>query len=475
MSSKDGDKKQSASRNADFGSIVINRRRFVAAGVGALLAGGAVLNRWKPALAAKKVSDSLHGPLIVTDIESHEITLPYHDWIHYQLQHFYGPQKRTIYVVHTNKGITGLGDAHGSGESKEVVEKYIGSNPFDWIGDETSLHLGTAMYDIMGKAARVPVYRLFGQKYRSWVPVGSWTVSTHPKRMAEAVERYAAAGYRWMKYHLSPFENVIDQMEAMQAVAPSGFKIMHDVTGHGTVDHMVELIEKISKYPIAGAFEDPLMTRDIQSYVELRQRSRLPIVLHHTPLAATFEVLMRAADAYILGHWRIGNAVDKAGLFAAANVPFMLQNVGTNITRAMTTHMQAAFPTASFHFHSDKETWKADPCNEKLEPINGFLRVPEKPGLGVSLNYDELNRLKKLKLPEQPKWIIKTRFANGTMMYNIADPKESYFLVRPDVRKQIDFSYDAPVTTEWWDDDGSEEYKTMFARIEREGMVMFRE
>ena len=293
---------KTGSSNAGFDSFVINRRRFLAAGVGALAAGGAVLNRWKPALAAKKVAESVHGPLTVTDIESHEITLPYHDWIHYQLQHFYGPQKRTIYVVHTNKGIAGLGDAHGSGESKETIQKYIGTNPFDWIGDETSLHLGTAMYDIMGKAARVPVYKLFGQKYRSWVPVGSWTVSTHPKRMAEAVERYAAAGYRWMKYHLSPFENVIDQMEAMQAVAPPGFKILHDVTSHGTVDHMVELIEKISKYPIAGAFEDPLKTQDIESYIELRKRSRLPIVLHHTPLAATFEVLMRAADALSLIH-----------------------------------------------------------------------------------------------------------------------------------------------------------------------------
>ena len=28
-----------------------------------------------------------------------------------------------------------------------------------------------AMYDLMGKAAGVPVYKLFGQSHRSWVPV----------------------------------------------------------------------------------------------------------------------------------------------------------------------------------------------------------------------------------------------------------------------------------------------------------------
>ena len=49
--------------------------------------------------------------------------------------------------------------------------------PFDWVGDETSLPLGTAMYDLMGQAAGVPVYKLFGQRYRKWVPVACWTVS----------------------------------------------------------------------------------------------------------------------------------------------------------------------------------------------------------------------------------------------------------------------------------------------------------
>ena len=455
-------------------STSINRRGFIGASAGLLAGSGAVLNSWRPALAAKKAADSVYGKIVVTDIESHRITLPYHDWIHYQLQHYYGPTQRTIYVVHTNVGLIGLGDS-GNGPSRDpLIEKYIGTSPFDWIGDETSLGLGTAMYDLMGKAAGVPVYKLFGQRYRRWVAVGSWTVSTHPDRMAEAVREYAARGYTWMKYHLSPFENVIDQMRAMQAVAPEGFRVLHDITMHGTTDHMYELIDKISQFPIAGAFEDPLESKDVEGYMELRKRSRLPILLHHSPLGHTFDVMMRCADAYIVGHARIGDAMRKAGAFAAANVPFMLQNVGTNITRAMTTHMHAAFKTATFPFHSDTETWKADVVKERLEPINGFLRVPEGPGLGVTLDPEQLERLKNLKLPEQKKWIIKTRYKNGTKMYNIADPNGSIFMVRPDRRRLISMSYDAPLATEYWDDDGSVEYRTMFERIEREGIVILR-
>jgi hypothetical protein len=33
-------------------------------------------------------------------------------------------------------------------------------------------------------------------------------------------------------------------------------------------------------------------------------------------------------------------------------------------------------------------------------------------------------------------------------------------------------SYDSPISTEYWDDDGSPEYRAMFERIEREGIVL---
>jgi L-alanine-DL-glutamate epimerase-like enolase superfamily enzyme len=455
-----------------FSAGKIGRRGFLSRGLGGLLGLGAVAAHWNAARAAKETADSVHGPIKISDIEVHDITVDYEDWIAYQLNHYYGPTKRTVYVVHTNTGLTGLGD--GSRESDEVIEKYVGTSPFDWVGDETSLPLGTAMYDLMGKAAGVPVYKLFGQRYRRWVPVGSWTVSTHPKRMAEAVQRYAARGYTWLKYHLSPFENVFDQTEAMQAVAPKGFKIHYDLTMGGTDDHMFDLLERMARYPIAGCLEDPLPPRDIDGYAELRKRVKLPVVLHHVPLGATYSVLRQAADIYMLGHAKIGVAMRRAGLFDAADVPFMLQNVGGHITRSMTTHMQAAFKTASFHFHCDAETWKSDVVKERPEPVNGFVRVSEEPGLGVTLDRAELERLKKLQLPEQSKWIIKSRFGNGTVMYNIADPKQSIFMVRPDVRRLIPMSYESPVTTEYWDDDGSQEYKSMFGRIEREGVVLLK-
>ena len=53
------------------------------------------------------------------------------------------------------------------------------------------------------------------------------------------------------------------------------------------------------------------------------------------------------------GQAKIRDAIRKAGLFSADNSPFMLQHVGGTITRAMTTHMMSAFPSANFHFFGD--------------------------------------------------------------------------------------------------------------------------
>ncbi|MBP86305.1 MAG: hypothetical protein CMJ64_06270 [Planctomycetaceae bacterium] len=434
--------------------------------------GTAAWSYWKPALRARAAAEVKGDDLTIMDIEAHDVMVDYEDWIHYELQHFYGPTRRTIYVVRTKNGLVGLGE--GGKVAPDVLDHYIGTSPFDHIGDEKSLQLGIAMYDLMGKAAGVPVCKLFGQRYRKWVNVASWTVSCHPDLMANAVKEFAKRGYTWMKYHLSPFENIFDQLDAMQAVAPEGFKLHFDLTMGGTRDHMPDLLEKIAEYPIAGAFEDPLHEKDIEAYARLRQRSTLPILLHHAPLQASFEVLREAADGYILGHYRIGDAMRRAGLFGALEIPFELQNVGGTIMRSMTVHMQAAFKTATYHFNSDTETWKSDVVKERLEPINGMIRVPEKRGLGVTLDDEQLQRLKELKLPEKGKWIIKTTYKNGTTMYNLADPKQSIFMVRPDVRREIPLSYAAPLSTKWWDEDGSAEYRRMFERLGREGVVLER-
>ena len=453
-----------------MGNRIQSRRQFLATGAGGLLATAALQQPWL-ALAAKKTADSVHGRIRITDIEKHTIHPSYVDWLHYELNHFYGPTKRSVYVVHTDQGLQGLGE--GRDEPDEVLEKYIGSSPFDWVGDETSIPMAKATYDLMGKAAGVPVYKLFGQRYRRWVPVSSWTVSTHPPHMVEAVRKYSAMGYNWMKYHLSPFENVFDQLEAMEQVAPEGFKLHFDLTRFHHYGHNPDLVERVARSPIAGCFEDPLDTTDIDAYIDLRKRIRLPILIHGSRIQHSFEVLRRAADGYIIGHSKLGLVMQRAGLFAAAGVPFTVQWVGGGITQAMLIHMQAAFKTADFHITTAAETLAGDVTNERFKPTNGFVRVSEGPGLGVTLNREALETLTRNRPPRQPPFILRTRFKNGAVMYNLMKPPETrHLMVLPHRWRLIPMAFDAPLSTEYWDNDGTPEFQAMMKRLEAEAMVL---
>lgn len=423
-------------------------------------------------LRAQEKANALHPRLKITDIRSHQIQVPYQDWAAYVMNHFYGPTKRVIYEVETNSGLVGLGESEEPIPESEL-QRYIGTSPFEWIGGEDAgLGFQAALYDLMGQAAELPVYKLIGPKHRSWVQIAAWTVSANPRQMATTVKQLASMGYNWMKYHLSPFECVTDQFRAMQEVAPRGFRVHLDFTMAGTDDHVFELLEKITEFPIAGCFEDPLPTPDIQGHAELRAKCKLPILYHHSPLGAGHETQFRAADGYILGSGSIGNAIRHAGLFAQLDIPFSIQCPGGMMLRAMASHLHAVFKTATQQFNTDTETWKADVTKENLEPMNGWLRVPEKPGLGLTLDRESLERLKDLKLPPTPDWIIKSSYTDGTTMYNLATTKSPLFMVRPDMRRLITMGYDDPVQSEWWDPDGTPAFAAMMKLLREEGMIL---
>ena len=102
--------------------------------------------------------------------------------------------------------------------------------------------------------------------------------------------------------------------------------------------------------------------------------------------------------------------------------------------------------------------------------------MPEKPGLGLTLDRDELERLASRELPPIKPWIVKSQFANGTRMYNRYDPLTTrHFLIRPDwTRGGMPHSYAAPIETEYWDDDGTPEFAQMMARLMEERTVLER-
>lgn len=144
------------------------------------------------------------------------------------------------------------------GNGDALRERYLGTDPFDWIGDTEHLCMNMATYDLMGKELGVPAWKLIGPRVRSWMPVAAWTVSQEPQAMAEEVLQAAQRGYHWMKYHVAEIHNVIDQTRAMQEVAPPGFKVHYDFNANRDVYTMGPIIQELERFAVAGRIEDAL-------------------------------------------------------------------------------------------------------------------------------------------------------------------------------------------------------------------------
>ena len=174
---------------------------------------------------------------------------------------------------------------------------------------------------------------------------------------------------------------------------------------------------------------------------------------------------MGLADGYMLGHAPVGMVTSRAGLFEAANIPFMMQNVGGNIGRALVLHMAAAFEMATLHHVTDTFAWQEDVVTPQFEVIGGTAPVPEEPGLGVHLDRDALERLKAAEPMPLPRALIKVVREGGLTMY--ARPPRSrrdQLGLDPRTLPGVGEGYDHPIDWDYWYDDGSDLFADMWER-----------
>ena len=111
--------------------------------------------------------------------------------------------------------------------SDEAIERVKGGNPADFLGDDSlGAGLQMALYDLVGKALEVPLYRLLNlPKVRDWCPISWWTIDFPPEALAAEAEEALARGYTAYKTKARPWWDVFAQVEAINAVTPTYFKL----------------------------------------------------------------------------------------------------------------------------------------------------------------------------------------------------------------------------------------------------------
>ena len=379
----------------------------------------------------------------------------------------YGIDHRTVFKVETDSGITGYGDQRvrpGGQPDPAIANSLIGRDPFDFINNHLSYGsaLNCALYDVMGKYLGIPVYKLIGQKVRDAVPVAAWTRPASPETFRDEIRRAADQGYTIFKMHTCDYHDVMEQTHLAEEVAPEGFKIHYDFNSNRSLAAVLPIIQELERnHPIVGYIEDPLVKNDIDGWRRLREQTRLPIIMHGTPLGSVQEIIHGVADIYMIGG-SIGDTIATGFACGKANIQTILQFESGTLGKAMALHIAAVLPTHTAHSINLDDQYEEDYTTERIPVIEGSSPVPEGPGLGYEVDEDALARIAGNKPTEPPKHVGVLHMPGGHTFYG-----RSY--VSPTRVTGREEGTIRGLMSEIWEDDGSAEFARIHDRVQREG------
>ena len=359
------------------------------------------------------------------------------------------PMTAAIIRIDTNQGLYGLGEVR-DGASKNYAlflkSRLVGENPcnvdklfrkikqFGHHGRQAGGVCGVemALWDLAGKAYQVPVYQLLGGKFRDRVRIYTdTTTSKDPKIYAERLKSRRDQGFTFLKMDLgtSLLQNVPgtvtrpggfsrqdeimkpglftgveltdkgigllgDYVAAAREAIGMEIPLATDHFGHIGVNSCIRLGKALEKYNLAwmedmipwqytdlwkkitDAIEVPTLTgEDIylkESFLELCKNHAVDMV---QPDLATAGGIMETK--------KIGDMAEDYGL------PMVMHFAGSPVSFMANVHCAAATGNVlALEIHSTDVPWWDDLVDGPAKPLvnQGFVKVPEAPGLGITLN-----------------------------------------------------------------------------------------
>ena len=303
-------------------------------------------------------------------------------------------RRHDILQIHTDEGLTGLGmSGPYYGDHQNQVPSLIGKNPLEF--EPRRLGGGgyqIALLDLIGKVIGWPLCRIFGGKFQDRILVDYWISRMGPDTSAAAAKRAAEQGFHGIKVKCSIDDgDVADRVHAIHEAAPN-LRIVLD-PGHRfhTVAQSLKLAREIEAYDIV--FEDPIPKNSMEDYRRLKEETSIIIAPHlQNPQQVIEAVYLQAVDGINVAPSDWG-FLDMARIAETTGIPvWQASNVDLGLFDAFRMHASAAAPNCTLgsdlcgnfvHEHSLLST----PLVQE-----GYVVVPDKPGLGVELDEDAVER-----------------------------------------------------------------------------------
>ena len=379
----------------------------------------------------------------ITDVEPIVVSWPPFENSFWTSLNRIGQVSELVVLVHTDEGIIGLGEAHGgsmhyidntgvahiSGAGSTVTDilkpLLIGENPLDnerlwskmfgltyqkgWsqIGATRQQILAAlaavdiALWDIKGKAANMPVWRLLGG-YRNTVPCyvtgGYYQDGKTIDDLTAECKSYVETGYNAIKLKIGgvSVEEDVDRVTAVREAVGPDIDIMVDVNEGYDVRTAIRAARLLEPLDIRW-LEEPVHWYDrIEGLRQVADATTIPIASGEQALTRwdARDLLMRGGIKIMQFDCTrsagITEVLKIAGMCAAQNV-----NLALHHDPQVHGHVMAALPNGeileTFPSAARDPIW-AELFSVRPEIVNSQMKLLDRPGWGLELNEDTLEK-----------------------------------------------------------------------------------
>jgi len=320
-----------------------------------------------------------------------------------------------IVLVETDEGVTGSGEHNvnflegisGRKSRQDASAWLVGRDPLNTAAFhrecplETRLKSGVemALWDIRCKVANLPLAVLLGGVLRPEVELAACMGIAAYARAKELAAYYVEHGFSTLKCKAgSSMQEDLEMVRGIRDSVGDRLKLRIDPNCAYTREGSAELARALEKYGLEY-LEQPLPQRPLGDAAWLRGQTRTPIALNESVVgpASVLEILRENAADFVLPDTHIAGGVQPCveigHLCAAAGMPCIMHcghDLGPK-TMAM-VHVAASCDAYSLANDCTYYGLVDDVITERIAIERGRIRVPDRPGLGIEIDREKLER-----------------------------------------------------------------------------------
>ena len=307
-------------------------------------------------------------------------------------QHWGVDYPTTLIWVHTDEGLTGLGESnsHNSNitdQADAIAEKYVGVNLWEIDIASESFAFQCAFYDLAGQALGVPAHQLIGEKYRDRVELAYWSPPMPAEATAAEAERAAKMGFRVHKLKARSW-NIVETARLITQACGPDFQIRVDPnTQFGDLETGLRLAQALRPYNIE-VYEDPIRFEDLSLYRQLREAVEVPVARHlGSPQGILENIRADAVDAVNMGG-NVAGIRKSAAVAEAAGLPIWVQMFafGSCVASTFAAHVACTLPNCTMPIDELPHIRVDDLSGGSMNLSGGAITLSDAPGLGIHLD-----------------------------------------------------------------------------------------